>query len=221
MKKIVSIIGVMVALVLSLTGCMKMDVDVQVASPEKASVSTVVAVQKKLLGGATVEQMLTQMGATEEQLLGTLPEGVVKTPYETADYIGFKLTLKDKTLLELSDMSTGIGAKFDLEYRDGLYYFSSTGFGGTDTPTLTESAMTITFPGAVTEASNAGLVDGNTVTFDMKNTTGEMTATAKGADNTALILSGLFLGLCLVGAFVAVGFMRRPETSETDEKLHA
>ncbi len=36
MKKIISIVGVMVALVLSLTGCVKMDLDVHVASPEKA-----------------------------------------------------------------------------------------------------------------------------------------------------------------------------------------
>lgn len=218
MKKIISIVGVMVALVLSLTGCMKMDVDVHVDSPEKATVSTIVAVDKTLLGGATIDQTLTQMGASEEKLLGNLPEGVVKTPYETADHVGYTLTLKDKSLLELSDMSASIGAKFDLEFRDGLYYFSSTGFGGTDTTTLTESALTVTFPGAITEASAAGEISGNTVTFDLKNSAGELTAIAKGADNTALILSGAFGGLTLLGTVIAVSMMRRPEETEA---LHA
>ena len=56
MKKIVSVIGVMVALVLSLTGCVKMDVDLAVSSPEKATLNMVVAVDKNALGGRTFER---------------------------------------------------------------------------------------------------------------------------------------------------------------------
>ncbi|PQZ92815.1 hypothetical protein CQ018_10035 [Arthrobacter sp. MYb227] len=214
MKKIVSIVGVMVALVLSLTGCMKMDVDVQVSSPEKGSVTTVVGVEKKLLGGQSLDAVLAQTGATEEQLMGQLPEGVTKTPFEDAEFLGYKFAATDKSLTELNDMSAQIGVKFEIEFRDGLYFFSSTGFGGTDVSTLSESTLTVTFPGVVTEASAAGEISGNTVTFDLKNTEGELTATAKEADNTALLLSGAFGILALIGAAVGVAIMRRPEVSE-------
>lgn len=214
MKKIVSIVGVMVALVLSLTGCMKMDFDVTVSSPEKASITSTVGIDKNLLGGMSLEDLIAKQGGSTEALFANLPEGVTKARFETADYVGFKLTATDQTLQNLSDLSGQIATKFNLEYKDGSYFFSASGFGGGDTSTLNESQLTISFPGPVTEASSTGVISGNTVTFDLKNTTGEVTATGTDADNTALILSGAFGLLSLIGAVVGVAIMRRPETTE-------
>lgn len=214
MKKIVSIVGVMVALVLSLTGCMKMDFDVTVSSPEKASVTSTVGIDKALLGGMPLDDFIAQQGGTTEQLFANLPEGVTKAPFETNDSVGYKLTATDRTLVNLSDLSGQIATKFNVEYKDGLYFFSATGFGGGDTSTLKESQLTISFPGPVTEASSTGVISGNTVTFDLKNTTGEVTATATDPDNTALLLSVAFGVLALIGAVVGVAIMRRPETTD-------
>lgn len=214
MKKIVSIVGVMVALVLSLTGCMKMDFDVTVSSPEKASITSTVGIDKSLLGGMTLDDFIAQQGGTTEQLFANLPETVTKTPFETPDFVGYKLTATDRTLVDLSDLSGQIATKFNIEYKDGSYFFSATGFGGGDTSTLNESQLTISFPGPVTEASSTGVISGNTVTFDLKNTAGEVTATATDPDNTVLLLSGAFAILALIGAVVGVAMMRRPEVTE-------
>lgn len=211
MKKIVSVIGVMVALVLSLTGCVKMDVDLAVSSPEKATLNMVVAVDKNALGGRTFEQALEQMGASEEALFQGFPEGVARAPYDKDGFQGFTFTAADKSLIEISDTSGKLGPKVDIEYRDGLYYFSAQGLGGNDTAALTEANMTVAFPGKVTEASTGGTIEGNTVTWDMRTATGAMTAIAKEADHSAIYLSLLFGGLALLGAVVAVGMMRKPE----------
>jgi hypothetical protein len=211
MKKIVSVIGVMVALMLGLTGCVKMDVDLAVSSPEKATLNMVVAVDKAALGGRSFEEALTQIGASEEALFQGFPEGVARAPYDQGGFQGFTFTAADKSLTEISDISGQLGPKVSIEFRDGLYYFTGQGLGGNDTATLTEAIMTVTFPGEVTEASAGGTISGNTVTFDMRTATGTMTAIAKEADHSAIYLSLAFGGLALLGAIVAVGMMRRPE----------
>ena len=151
------------------------------------------------------------MGASEEALFQGFPEGVARAPYDKDGFQGFTFTAADKSLTEISDISGKLGPKVDIEYRDGLYYFSAQGLGGNDTATLTEANMTVTFPGKVTEASAGGTIEGNTVTFDMRTATGAMTAIAKEADHSAIYLSLLFGGLALLGAVVAVGMMRKPE----------
>ncbi|MFF5794156.1 LppM family (lipo)protein [Paeniglutamicibacter sp. NPDC012692] len=211
MKKIVSVIGVMVALVLSLTGCVKMNVDLAVSSPEKATLNMTVAVDKAALGGRSFKDALTQIGASEEAIFQGAPEGVTHAPYDKDGFQGFTITATDKSLTEIGDIAGKFGPKLAIEYRDGLYYFTGQGLGGNDTATLTEANMTVTFPGKVTAASAGGTIEGNTVTFDMRTATGNMTAIAKEADHSAIYLSLLFGGLALVGAVVAVGMMRKPE----------
>lgn len=214
MKKIVSVIGVMVALVLSLTGCMKMDVDLVVASPEKASLGMVMAFDTKVVGDASVGDVLAQMGTSEEDIFKSFPEDATKAPYDKDGFRGYTFSVKDKPLTEMSDISGELGPKLDIEYRGGQYYFSAHGLAGTDTSTLSESTMTVTFPGEVVSASSGGEIEGNTVTFDMRTTTGEMTAVAKAKDNTPLYLSLGFGALALLGAVVAVSTMRRTEETE-------
>lgn len=211
MKKIVSVIGVMVALVLSLTGCVKMDVDLAVSSPEKATLNMVVAVDKSKLGGQSFDQALAQAGMSEEALFQGFPEGITHAPYDRDGFQGFTITAADKSLTEISDFSGQVGPKVAVEFRDGLYYFTGQSLGGNNNATLTEAKMTVTFPGKVTEASAGGTIEGNTVTFDMRTAPGPLTAIAKEADNSAIYLSLAFGGLALLGAFVGVGMMRRPE----------
>ena len=211
MKKIVSVIGVMVALVLSLTGCMKMDVDLVVSSPEKASLSMVMAFDKKVVGDASVAEVLGQVGTTEEELFKNFPEEATKTPYDQDGFKGYLFTVNDKSLTEMGDLSGELGPKVDIEFRGGQYYFSAQGLAGGDTSTLTESTMTVTFPGEIVSASSGAQIDGNTVSFDMRTAAGEMTAVAKEKDNTPLYLSLGFGVLALLGAVVAVAMMRRRE----------
>ena len=211
MKKIVSVIGVMVALVLSLTGCVKMDVDLAVSSPEKATLGMVVAVDKAALGGRNFSDALQQLGGSEEALFKNFPEGVERAAYDKDGFQGFSFTATDKSLTEIGDLSGQLGPKVEIEFRDGLYHFTGQGLGGNDNAAITEANMVVTFPGEVTEASAGAVIEGNTVTFDMRTATGPLTATAKEADHSAIYLSLLFGGLALVGAVVAVAMMRKPE----------
>lgn len=218
MKKIVSVIGVMVALVLSLTGCMKMDVDLVISSPEKASLDMVMAFDKNVVGDVSVEEMLTQMGTSEEELFKNFPAEAQKAAYDEGNFKGYTFTVADKSLTEMGDISGELGPKVSIEYRGDLYYFSAQGLAGTDTSTLSESTMTVTFPGEVTTASPGAHIEGNTVSFDMRESSGEMTAVAKPKDNTPLYLSLGFGLLALLGAVVAVATMRRPVRAQ---EMHA
>ncbi|MDO5743928.1 MAG: hypothetical protein Q4P23_05615 [Micrococcaceae bacterium] len=211
MKKIVSVIGVMLALVLSLTGCMKVDVDLLVSSPEKASMDMVMAFDQKLIGDASVDEMLGQMGTSEAELFKSFPADATKAPYDKDGFKGYTFSVKDKSLTQMSDISGELGPKLDIEFRDGLYYFSAQGLAGADPSTLSESTMTVTFPGEVTSASAGAEIDGNTVSFDMRAAKGDMTAVAKEKDNTSLYLSLAFGVLAILGAVIAVVMMRRPE----------
>lgn len=211
MKKIVSVIGVMVALVLSLTGCVKMDVDLAVSSPEKATLNMAMSVDKNNLGGLSFEDALAQVGGSEEALFQNFPEDVARAPYDKDGFQGYTFTASDKSLTEISDLSGQLGPKIGIEYRDGLYYLSAQGLGGNEAATLSEANLTVTFPGAVTEASAGGQISGNSVTFDLLAETGTVTAIAKEADHTALYLSAAFGGLAVLGAFITVGMMRRQE----------
>ncbi|GAA1873800.1 hypothetical protein GCM10009715_20700 [Paeniglutamicibacter psychrophenolicus] len=213
MKKIVSVIGVMVALVLSLTGCMKMDVDLVVSSPEKASLNMVMAFDKKVVGDASVGEVLAQMGTTEAEIFKNFPEEATKTPYDQDGFKGYRFTINDKSLTEMGDLSGQLGPKVNIEFRGGQYYFSAQGLAGGDTSTLTESTMSVTFPGEVVSASSGAQIDGNTVSFDMRNSAGALTAVAKAKDNTPLYLSLGFGVLALLGAVVAVATMRRTEAT--------
>ncbi len=211
MKKIVSVIGVMVALMLSLTGCIKMDVDLAVSSPEKASLNMVMAFDKKLVGDASVDEVLGQMGVSEEDIFKNFPEEARKTPYDQDGFKGYLFTVNDKSLTEIGDISGQLGPKIDVEFRDDQYYFSAQGLASGDTTTVTEATMTVTFPGEVVSASTGAQINGNTVSFDMRNAAGELTAVAKPKDNTSLYLSLGFGALALLGAVVAVATMRRSE----------
>jgi hypothetical protein len=214
MKKIVSVIGVMVALVLSLTGCVKMDVDLAISSPEEATLDMVMAFDKSVVGDVTVGELLAQLGTSEEELIGNFPADAQKAPYDEGNFRGYTFTVEDKTLTEISDVSGQMGPKIDIEYRGDLYYFSAQGLAGTDTSSLSESTMTVTFPGEVTTASPGAVIDGKTVSFDMRQSSGAMTAVAKPKDNTPMYLSLGFGALGLLGAIVAVAMMRRTEETE-------
>ncbi|ASN39913.1 LppM family (lipo)protein [Paeniglutamicibacter terrestris] len=218
MKKIVSIIGVMVALVLSLTGCMKMDVDLVVSSPEKATYDMVMAFDKKVIGDIGVAEVLTKMGTTEEAFLASVPEGVTASPFEEGDFRGYTLSLQDKSLTEISDTSGTLGQKVSVEFRDGQYFFAAQGLAAEMASAVTESTMTVTFPGEVVSATEGAHIEGDTVTFDLLTAKGDLTAVANEKDNTALYLSLAFGGLALLGAVAGVVMMRKPETAET---LHA
>ncbi|GAA3329532.1 MULTISPECIES: LppM family (lipo)protein [Paeniglutamicibacter] len=214
MKKIVSVIGIMVALMLSLTGCIKMDVDLVVSSPEEASLDMVVAFDKRVAGDISVEELMTQMGTTEEEFFLGIPAEAQKAPYDEENFKGYVFSIENQSLTKLGDLSGRLGPKVNIEYRDDLYHFSARGLAGTDTSSLSESTMTVTFPGEVTSASAGAHIEGNTVSFDMREATGEMTAVAKPKDNTPIYLSLGFGALALLGAVVAVGTMRRPERTE-------
>lgn len=218
MKKTLSVIGVMVALVLSLTGCMKMDVDLVVESPEKASMDMVMAFDTKAVGDASVADLLTQMGTSEEKLFENFPEDAQKSPYEKDGYKGYTFSVQDRSLTDMGDISGELGSKVNIAFTDGQYHFAGQGLSGGDTSTMNESTMTVSFPGEVVSASKGATIEGNTVSFDMLKTQGAMTAVANPKDNTTLYLSFGMGGLALLGAIIGVSLMRRPET---DSQLHA
>jgi hypothetical protein len=222
-------IGAFLALAVLLTGCIKLNMDLGINADDTVDGTVVLGVQKELLQltGQSVEDLLG-----EADLIPTGPTGVVVEPYEDDEFVGQQIIFENLPIAEFNSGAlgaTGIsgvtGAAGDslnitregdtfvvtgvLDLSSGLS--GATGpFAGTGGAQFFESAdiqISITFPGAVTQAN--GEVDGNTVTYVPEfGERLEINATGSAIDNgqAADVVGGSdsFLPLILIIAGVAV-----------------
>jgi hypothetical protein len=159
--------------VLTLSGCFKLDMELELASDDTVDGSIIIAVdrdQAELFGGedALREAIQGQEGA----LLEDQPEtGTVETrDYEDEDWIGTETVFTDVALDEFSGAETGelsitregdefvVAGTLDLSGEVGADPTSGAAFEGA------EAEISITFPGEV--ISSNGEEDGNTVTWE-------------------------------------------------------
>jgi hypothetical protein len=159
--------------VLTLSGCFKLDMELELASDDTVDGSIIIAVdrdQAELFGGedALREAIQGQEGA----LLEDQPEtGTVETrDYEDDDWIGTETVFTDVALDEFSGAETG---ELSITREGDEFVVAGTldlsGEVGTD-PTNgaalegAEAEISVTFPGEV--ISSNGEEDGNTVTWE-------------------------------------------------------
>jgi hypothetical protein len=175
LRRTASLTALVVLGVVALSGCFKLDMELELSSDNTADGSIILAVardQAELFGG---EDALREALAGEGgNVFGEDPTtGSVETrEYEDDDWIGNEYVFTDVALEEFSGAETGdlsITREGDTFVVEGALDLSQ----GTETDpsagALLESAETelsITFPGDV-ESSN-GVEDGNTVTWEPK-----------------------------------------------------
>jgi hypothetical protein len=203
------------ALVLSLSGCVRITSDITLHEDNTASGEMVVAIQE----GAG-----ESMGTTDEEFVASMNEdngtdtmvNATVTEYNEDGYIGTRITFKDEPL----DSFQGVDGSL---VRDGdNFVFTGNEIEQTETLPAESGAiatMSITFPGKVSKHN--GTLEGNTVTWDLLTqaeapyATGSAIGGGGGSSPIILIIAGILLAAVIVGVIILV--RRKSGASPTDE----
>jgi len=212
------------AFALLLSGCFKVNMDVEVSPENTVSGKAIIAVDESLLelSGQSADQLFKDMD------LSSLPAGATTEKYQEDGFIGQQITFSDVPLAEftgnntLSGTGTGSGDQLNIVRQGdefhvtGAFDMSGPEFTGTEVPKQFlenfEFTISITFPGEVKSAT--GEIDGRTVTWKPtfgKNTRVEAVASAIPSASSPLLMILLIAGAALIlGAAVFVITHRKP-----------
>ncbi|MGF0115282.1 LppM family (lipo)protein [Promicromonospora sp. Marseille-Q5078] len=197
---------------LVLAGCLRLDMDMTVSEDDTVSGTMIAAFSNQLAETLGMEpgELWDQAGG---ELGLDLPEGATQEPYSDDEYTGTRITFTDTPIEDVG----GNGAADVSITRDGDEYVVD------GTVDLSEGAdqleqlpqnvqdafdvqLSITFPGAVSDVSDSGQVDGTTVTWTPA--IGENTeihargAAEEGAGGFPWWIVGLVVGLIVIGLVV-------------------
>ncbi|MET3367364.1 UNVERIFIED_CONTAM: hypothetical protein ABIE34_000585 [Jeotgalibacillus campisalis] len=172
-KRALGVVGVLIALMLALTGCVKLNMSVKVNNEKSVDYEVVYAIQKSVLGEKSFDEFMESNGSGSQQM--DIPDGATVVDYEDEKYKGKRITAANLDPAKLADSSSSDNP-FELKKEGDFYVISMGGVTGAGSGDASSSAMaksmfdeasvTFTFPGKVVEATGA-TVDGNTATFDM------------------------------------------------------
>lgn len=200
MKPVRTLLLVILSLLL-LGGCVKVDLDLTVASDDTISGTMILAVDKSIPSSEQVQQ----------QLEAGLPPGVTSEPYEDEQYRGITATYDKVPIADFAGQGPEGAMQASTLRREGDFYI----YGQPDpappapVPGL-ENAMyrvKLTFPGEVVETN--GVADGNSVEWTDPGITPYAKAEAA-PDLLVPILIGSLAALVLVaGVLAAVLLIRR------------
>jgi hypothetical protein len=222
----VSRVAAVAALALLLTGCLKLDMDLQIQSDNTVDGSVVFAVSKDVLE-------LTG-GSAEDLLGGETPfpsdvEGVTTEEYDDGEFAGQQFNFDGVPIDQFAADPTSPdslsivreGDTFKVSGALDLSQGLSGATGATGAAQFFESAeirIAITFPGEVIESN--GEVDGNTVSWTPEfgerldiSATGSAVEGGGGSSTLLYVLIGLGAVL-LIGIIVAVILSRRRKAPE-------
>jgi hypothetical protein len=154
------------ALLLALTGCIKVDADLKVSKDETVSGRMLLAVDKTVAQqlGSSPDKFRQQI---EDSIKKNAPTGVSCKAYDEGNYIGTDCTLDKVPFEQMSGSDEG-----DLQFQKQGDRFVVT--GGTDNATQLPNQASlpkpdvkfkITMPGKILEHDPGAQVDGNTATY--------------------------------------------------------
>lgn len=212
-------------LAILMTGCIKLNMDLQLRSDDTVDGSVIFAVNK---------QVLQLSGKSFEDLTGgqsAVPSGVpVQTSdYEDDQYSGKKYTFEDVPISRFS--GDGSTDSLSIVHQGDTYVVSGAlDLSAADTSQIpnadqalstAEISLSITFPGAVQSASAGGVISGNAVTWKPKfgdktqiTATGSAIATGGGALPWILLGAAVLIVLIMVLVLLA---RRKPKEAEPGE----
>lgn len=172
-KRALGVVGVLLALMLALTGCVKLNMSVKVNNEKSVDYEVVYAIQKSVLGDKSFDEFMESNGTGSQGM--DIPDGATVVDYEDEKYKGKRITAANLDPAKLAESSSS-ESPFELKRDGDFYVISMGGVTGSESGDASSSAMaksmfdeasvTFTFPGKVVEA-NGATVDGNKATFDM------------------------------------------------------
>jgi hypothetical protein len=172
-KRAIGVVGVMIAVMVALTGCFKLNMAVKVNNEKSIDYEVVYAIQKSVLGEKSFDEFMETNGNGSEDM--DIPDGAQVVDYEDDKYKGKRITAVNLDPGKLGE-SSGSDSSFELKKDGDFYFITMGGVTGSDSSdpaaarmaksVFDEATVKFTFPGKVVEAKGAA-VDGNTATFDM------------------------------------------------------
>ena len=211
--------------VLSLAGCMKMDMAIELLPEDQVSGTITMAVSREFaeLAGESPESLADQMAADM-----TDTEGATSVPYDDGTYIGSTTTFE---AVSIEEWTADSGSETLNVVRDGDEYVVTGELDMTDAGGLEEYGLTVpldiriavTFPGKVSEHN--GTLSGTTVEWiPVAGELNEISArgSAVGGGGIPWLIIGVALGaLVLVGVVVLLLARRKPATAGASETFGA
>ena len=217
-----------VVMLLALSGCFKLDMNLKVNSDDTLDGTVVFAIDKDL----------SEMAGGQDTDLKPedLPKGATVEKYDQDGFVGQKITLHDVSMSDLdtsfsSEGDTGSPGQWKLTHERDEYHFTgdmdmtdlaADQNGGMDMSAFMKSAelrVSLTFPGEVTDSN--GKIDGNTVTWEPKiGEKNDMNAVAKDSSGfPTLLVAGIaaaavLLLLVAAGVLLLVRARRTPQQPE-------
>lgn len=217
MKKLVGVLAMMFAAMLALAGCVDMRAHVTIEGEDKARGAVDVTMDAALLQGASLEEALGSQIDTQEleQITG---ENWTYSQIDDGQRAGLRFeTVDSMNFIQLQDAFASFELPITLSNTADGFAFSMPGNApGSTEPGAGTASMAVTFPGSVSSASETGVIDGTTVTFDMIQ--GAEVYEATGTANNALFYSIVFGGAILVLTLV-IAISMAPKASK-DEAAH-
>ncbi|MCP1413358.1 hypothetical protein [Paenarthrobacter sp. A20] len=172
-KRALGVVGVLLAVMVALTGCVKLNMSVKVNNEKSVDYEVVYAIQKSVLGEKSFDEFMESNGSGSQQM--DIPDGATVVDYEDEKYKGKRITAANLDPSKLAESSSSENP-FELKKEGDFYVLSMGGVTGADSSDpqassmaksmFDEASVKFTFPGKVVEAKGA-TVDGNTATFDM------------------------------------------------------
>ncbi|MGR0162080.1 resistance to Congo red protein [Paenarthrobacter nitroguajacolicus] len=226
-KRALGVVGVLIALMLGLTGCVKLNMSVKVNNEKSVDYEVVYAIQKSVLGDKSFDEFMESNGGGSQQM--DVPDGATVVDYEDEKYKGKRITAVNLDPAKLAEASSS-ESPFDLRKEGDFYVISMGGVTGAESGDASSSAMAksmfdeasvkFTFPGKVVEAKGA-TVDGNTATFDMLSVN-ESVVQAKAEANAGIpmwIIWILVAVLVIAAALVLLFILLRKKAARQEPAL--
>ncbi|CAN5360562.1 hypothetical protein BH24ACT9_BH24ACT9_15390 [soil metagenome] len=167
--------GLLLALAVLLSGCLKYDLMLVVTEDDTMDGSLIVAVAREFAAG---QDIFGQSGGlTPSQ--GT----IAKEAYEDADYVGSRYIISGVPISEIDVLSSDSSTRFSLTHQGEEYLLDASldfNLSGTDSVPTDGSftaMVSITFPGEVLESN--GAIEGNSVVWTQLRPDAENSLTAR------------------------------------------
>src|SRR4051795_10954122 len=201
---------VVVACLVGLTGCVKLDGDLKVGSNETVSGTMKIGIDKKLLesSGQSLDKVREQI---ESGIKQTTTEGVACNSFEDDQYVGSNCTFESVPFDKMGS-SSDEGVSFRKDGDTVKVTVKANTLGNVPSGSQPQVNLKITMPGKILEHDDGAKIDGRTATYDSLDELGKISLTSKaggGFPAWAIILIAVLLLLAIAAVLFFVLRSRR------------
>lgn len=200
---------VVVACLVALTGCVKLDADLKVGSNETVSGTMKIGVDKQLLqsSGQSLDKVRQQI---ESSIKSGAAEGVECKSYEDDKYVGSDCSFKNVPFDKMGS-SSGDGVSFTKDGDKVTVTVKASNLGsnlpsGGSQPDVN---FKITMPGKILEHDSGAQVSGRTATYDSIDKLGKISLTSEAGGGFPMWALILIIVLVLLAIAAVVFFVLR------------